>query len=502
MLKPWFIQGITRGTIVLAGAALLSACGGDETGDSNDTVQMGDAGADDDSSADDDDDADDDSTADDDVADDDATDDDAVDDDAADDDVTDDDAADAGADDDLGDAGTVEDECVGQDDTTACGEAGLCIDEVCTPSRCGDGIIDEAAGEQCEDDNQMSGDGCTLCRFDCSEDADCDDGLSCNGAETCSAETHSCELGENLPNQAECTQTNDEMGVCREGDCVPAGCGNGLIDLREECDDGNSVDGDGCESDCTLTCASAKDCDDGNACNGEETCDINTHLCQPGEPLACEANGCTGECSPEAGGCVYPDVDQDGSTCDLDCNDADPATLPGGFECKDGKDNDCDAETTDAEAPGCECYVDADGDGFAVSATGAIAAAGSCPDGYTRVLPSLSTNTDCRGNNGSVFPGQTEYFPTSFCDRAVPCRLGSALNQSFDYNCDGAETPAVLDNKLAADTCAGGGTFCFLKSGWINEIPACGEEGTYRSCSLKDGVCTGVDTPNRVQPCH
>ena len=30
-------------------------------------------------------------------------------------------------------------------------------------------------------------------------------------------------------------------------------CGNGVVDSGEQCDDGNAVAGDGCESDCTLT---------------------------------------------------------------------------------------------------------------------------------------------------------------------------------------------------------------------------------------------------------
>ncbi|HCU25569.1 MAG TPA: hypothetical protein DF383_11190, partial [Deltaproteobacteria bacterium] len=46
-------------------------------------------------------------------------------------------------------------------------------------------------------------------------------------------------------------------------------CGDGQPAFNEECDDGNSIDGDGCESDCTLTCGngnldSGEQCDDGN----------------------------------------------------------------------------------------------------------------------------------------------------------------------------------------------------------------------------------------------
>jgi cysteine-rich repeat protein len=39
--------------------------------------------------------------------------------------------------------------------------------------------------------------------------------------------------------------------------CVPV-CGNGVTESPEECDDGNTVSGDGCESDCTLACGASE----------------------------------------------------------------------------------------------------------------------------------------------------------------------------------------------------------------------------------------------------
>jgi cysteine-rich repeat protein len=41
-------------------------------------------------------------------------------------------------------------------------------------------------------------------------------------------------------------------------DAAPDGtsgeCGNGSVEGGEDCDDGNDVDGDGCDSDCTWSC--------------------------------------------------------------------------------------------------------------------------------------------------------------------------------------------------------------------------------------------------------
>jgi cysteine-rich repeat protein len=54
-----------------------------------------------------------------------------------------------------------------------------------------------------------------------------------------------------------------------------ATCGNGALDGPEQCDDGNAVDGDGCDSNCTVTSCgngietAGEDCDDGNTANGD-----------------------------------------------------------------------------------------------------------------------------------------------------------------------------------------------------------------------------------------
>lgn len=44
----------------------------------------------------------------------------------------------------------------------------------------------------------------------------------------------------------------DSPSACRT-DCTVPACGDGVLDGGEVCDDGNSADGDGCESDCLLT---------------------------------------------------------------------------------------------------------------------------------------------------------------------------------------------------------------------------------------------------------
>ena len=93
---------------------------------------------------------------------------------------------------------------------------------------------------------------------------------------------------------------------------VPVGCGDGFKDETEECDDGNDVEGDGCEPNCTYSCHLAADCDDGEECT--------THLCvSRGGGRACTA-------TPVAVGTVC----DDSSTCtDPDaCNAAGVCTGP------------------------------------------------------------------------------------------------------------------------------------------------------------------------------
>lgn len=56
----------------------------------------------------------------------------------------------------------------------------------------------------------------------------------------------------------------------------PLGCGNGAVDLAEECDDGNTDNGDGCSARCTIEflCGNSvldieEECDDGNVVGGD-----------------------------------------------------------------------------------------------------------------------------------------------------------------------------------------------------------------------------------------
>ncbi|MBX7113722.1 MAG: DUF4215 domain-containing protein [Myxococcaceae bacterium] len=80
-----------------------------------------------------------------------------------------------------------------------------------------------------------------------------------------------------------CDDGNQINGDGCENDCTVTGtsarCGDMHVDASEACDDGNQINGDGCENDCTVTGTSARcgdmhvdaneACDDGNQVNGD-----------------------------------------------------------------------------------------------------------------------------------------------------------------------------------------------------------------------------------------
>lgn len=205
----------------------------------------------------------------------------------------------------------------------------------CTPEpECGNGVLEE--GEQCDDGNNIDGDGCSAqCTTEVQpycgdgnvdEGEQCDDGNNNNG-DGCSAE---CTIEEiepfcgdgNVDEGEECDDGNNEDGDGCSAACITEPfCGDGTLDEGEECDDGNSLDGDGCNAQCTIEIQPF--CGDGNLDDGEECDDGNT----------INGDGCSNLCQVETPNCGDGNVDE-GEECD-----------DGNLEDGDGCSSTCDIET-------------------------------------------------------------------------------------------------------------------------------------------------------------
>lgn len=190
--------------------------------------------------------------------------------------------------------------CRGRENGAFCGDFAVCIDERCLPSVCGDGVV-HPGHEQCEDGNRERLDGCDACLFEI-----CGDGLLQPGEE--------CDDGNNI-REDRCDST------CKRTAKEP--CGNGQLDPLEECDDGNVINDDGCRNDCRKPsgplCGNkiidpGESCDDGNTRENDgcgSTCQKEvcgdglvraaTEQCDDGNLV--DKDGCSSSCKVEFATC-------------------------------------------------------------------------------------------------------------------------------------------------------------------------------------------------------
>ena len=137
-----------------------------------------------------------------------------------------------------------------------------------------------------------------------------------------------------------CDDGNLVNGDGCDSNCAVTGCGNGVVTAGEACDDGNLVAGDGCSPTCEVEGACGdhvvspfEQCDDGNLVNGDG-CDANCTVTACGNGIVTAGEQCdegagngTNLCCSVA--CQGIDADLDG-VCDEhdDCPTiADPAQL-------------------------------------------------------------------------------------------------------------------------------------------------------------------------------
>jgi len=288
---------------------------------------------------------------------------------------------------------------------------------------------------------------CGLLGYTCTcplgTDEECEDGLYCNGEETCVA--GDCVVGSDpCPGQM-CNDVTDTCVDCLgDGDCV-----DGVSCTDDTCVGGN----------CNNAANDANCPDDGDDCNGINTCDILSD-CQPGTPMDCDDGvGCTDD------GCfdsACDNVENDDSCIDaLFCNGVESCHIT--LDCQAGSDP-CPGESCDEGSDSCVgCLGD-----------------GDCDDSYS------CTSDTCSGGS------------CSYVENDAACVNG-------DW-CDGIETCDPSDPARNPVTgCISGSDPCFGDPCY-EPGDTCGECGLDSECDdgvwcNGDEFCAGGRCHDGIRPC-
>jgi TQXA domain-containing protein len=196
--------------------------------------------------------------------------------------------------------------------------------------------------------------------------------------------------GDGVVNQAgeQCDDGNlvDDDGCDRN--CTPTACGNGIVTSGELCDDGNLLDGDGCDGNCTPTACGngivtvGEECDDGNTVNGDG-CDNNCTVTSCGNGVAGPGEECDDGNATNGDGC---DVNCTVSACSN-------GIVAGGEQCDDGN-------LVDGDGCDSNCTVTACGNGI-------VTAGEQCDDGNAVNGDGCDSNCTVTGcGNGIVTEGE------------------------------------------------------------------------------------------------
>jgi len=246
--------------------------------------------------------------------------------------------------------------CVNTHNTASCDDGDSCtINDGCSNGSCSGTSLSGSEGPYgdgtCLDECDNDGDGKTDsadsdCVPACTINADCDDGLYCNGVETCDVGgSNQCRSGTLVVcNDGQyCNGTeicNEAIDSCESGTFVTCTDGqycNGIEACNEAtnscdagtpitCDDSQYCNGIETCNEATDSCGAGTpiDCDDGQYCNGTEACNENTDSCDPGAYIICDdGNGCTDDnCSETIDSCDFIPNDSNCLDDGVFCNGA------------------------------------------------------------------------------------------------------------------------------------------------------------------------------------
>jgi hypothetical protein len=317
------------------------------------------------------------------------------------------------------------------------GESATCNAD-CTTSVCGDGVANASAGEACDDGGVET----ATCNPDCTAPT-CGDGyINATAGETCEE------------------ATSPTLSATCDSDCTAPVCGDGVVNpaTGEDCDDaGESAS---CDADCTfVVCGDGvvntvvEDCEEGGVETATCNPDCSTPTCGDGY-----INATSGEVCDDSG---------ESASCNANCSNS---------VCGDGITNTTAGEQCDdsGESVGCNanCSNSVCGDGIINTTAGEV-----CDDSGE----SASCNANC--SNSVCGDGITNTTSGEQCDDAGPssgctasCELiftisgrvfdDADASQVFAGGESGIDGVTVVLYDVAADSCqsvatAGGGLYSF-----------------------------------------
>lgn len=338
------------------------------------------------------------------------------------------------------------------------GAESIPCDTNCTDAFCGDGDLNATRSETCDDGNGSDADSCPSSNVDgdltatghCIT-ATCGDGFLCTDVDTCTTGP--------LAGPEDCDDSG-ASATC-DIDCSPAVCGDGQLNglnvtaparpSGEACDDGNLVDGDGCDGNCTATsCGNAvvtagEFCDDGNLINGDGCDDAPSGNCTPsacGNGIVAGAEACDGNGVGTGG---------ETATCDANCT---------AVSCGDGDLNATAGEICDDAGESASCDANCT---FAVCGDGTTnATAGETCDtsGQTAACDSDCTAVSCGDGHTNAQAGEQcdGAGETAACDANCTLRVcgDGTINATAGETCDDSGESATCDSNCTAAACGDG----------------------------------------------
>jgi cysteine-rich repeat protein len=338
-----------------------------------------------------------------------------------------------------------------------------------------------------------------------------------------------------LVNRTNAADPGDFIFEVRNG--TPQICGNGVVEGTEECDDGNTVSGDGCSSTCQIetpglcgnhTVDMNEQCDEGVAngtstscCNADCTFRSAGEVCRQGSGNANGGSVCDPDetCTGSSGSCPNDVITPSGTVCragsgnpnggdvcdpDETCSGSagDPCPTdtiaPVGTVCRAGSGNPnggdvCDPDESCSGNAGDSCPTDT------IVPAGTVCRAGSGnPNGGAVCDPDES----CSGTAGAACPADTVQ-PSSFvcrpsagvCDVAENCSGTPGQACAVDaFSPASAVCRPVANDCDVAENCTGGTAAC-PSDGFKPDGSACNDNNICTETdSCTNGVCAGSPT--------